>query len=391
MRTNLDPSDIFLVIESSFRIASIYGRKINNCASLSDLIVQKVGVRISPTTIYRMVNIEKYKIIPYDFTIKAFLDFLEVENINELRKPIANSFDTPISATHSPLGMLLMNQLQKDRYSEIKEFLSQLPNQHFSLGFDQLVIAATFGNYFRCMADSKKRLDLINFFSDSEQFHLYFFQSFPDLDFRNEYFYEALKLSIQLNKLESVNALLVNKDLKSLSRMVYDISLFIFLAYISNRTKDILDAGSVLFDNKFNLNLLSEFFEEEPTIRCRLLNAKLIYLKVLGKKMDVEIVLRDLVEDISKKYEAKIFKTTILADNLVMLNESLEVLSPLLHDSHLINEATKNSHYEPNFYRFLVYSGYIPEEKIFPLPLKFTYGQYELNTTNQLINRYINM
>ncbi|MFZ6666316.1 hypothetical protein [Peijinzhouia sedimentorum] len=338
-----------------------------------------------------MVNIEKYKIIPYDFTIKAFLDFLEVENINELRKPIANSFDTPISATHSPLGMLLMNQLQKDRYSEIKEFLSQLPNQHFSLGFDQLVIAATFGNYFRCMADSKKRLDLINFFSDSEQFHLYFFQSFPDLDFRNEYFYEALKLSIQLNKLESVNALLVNKDLKSLSRMVYDISLFIFLAYISNRTKDILDAGSVLFDNKFNLNLLSEFFEEEPTIRCRLLNAKLIYLKVLGKKMDVEIVLRDLVEDISKKYEAKIFKTTILADNLVMLNESLEVLSPLLHDSHLINEATKNSHYEPNFYRFLVYSGYIPEEKIFPLPLKFTYGQYELNTTNQLINRYINM
>ena len=391
MKLNLESADIHLIVESTFQKAIISGRKINDCTLLSSMIEERVGRRISPTTIYRMCNIDRYKTKPYDYTIRALLDFLEVESINELRdKSITNSLETPSNITQSPLSILLMNQLQKERYGEIKGFLSQLPNQYFSLGFEQLVIAATFGNYFRGMEDSKRRLDLIKFFSDSEQFHLYFFHSFPDLDFRNEYFYEALRLSIQLYKLESVNVFLTNNDLKSLSRKVYEISLFIFLASISNRTKDILDAGGVLFGNKFTLNRISEFLDEEPTIKCRLLNAQLIYLKVSGKKCDPEIVLRNFVEELSSSYEGKIFKTTILADNLVLMGEPLEVLSPLLQDSNLINEAMRNCHYEPNFYRFLVYSGFIPVEKVFPLPLKFVYGQYELKTSKQLINRYIN-
>jgi hypothetical protein len=394
MPSNLRNEEIHLLINAAFQKAKIEGRKITDCQKLSAHIKVTCKGSISKTTIYRMHHIEKYGIKPYDYSVRLLFDFLGITSIDELLEDCRkNGSFKKKKVQQTALAILLEQQLQKERLEEVKIFLHQLPNDFSSLGAERHIIGAVFGQYFRSLNDHKKRLNIIEYLSEEENFLLYFFETFPDFDNAEGYFSDSLAAIIRKLKYEHLLASASSKCFVThihpqTSRAVYFFSLYILLSYCNSKWSEVAEAGKILFPNEKAYYRLDDQLKDNLILRTRLLNAYLIFKSIHGRP-DKELIpiTQALIEDhlnSTASIGGKIFLSTIMQDNLLMLNKETLIHHPFLKDEFLINKSLVNKDFEPFFERFLAYASkdYAPSQKI-----DFFYGDYEKEFSRQLISK----
>lgn len=396
-KSQLHPSEVAFVVDCVFQCAHIQGRKISDCNRLSEKLANRVGVSISASTLYRMVNAKKYNIRPYDFTMHALYEFCGVKSHQQLLEKFRfvhhgqHFVEYPESFG---LESLLKQQLDLRRFSEIRSFLSRLPGGYdaYLLG-ERHTIGRTLGHYFRNMDDPTQRRDLINFFLEEDHFFIYFFETFPDLDYTQHYFFTALQDAIRIKGFIPMleNILHVGKEQEAviqIERAVYACSLYLHLAYQLGKKEEIKTVGARIFPSMKHFVKLEDLISSNNIVLARLYNAYTYFLCIqraalkfsFEKQMEL---LGGIMRNTIHPW-GKIFTHTVIFDTWQMLDAPWKEARFDFKDDILQKEARLQSHVEPFMHRYLAYYGEKP-----PLlnnkPDHFQMGTYEIETSKMLI------
>jgi hypothetical protein len=395
----LHPKNIGFVVECAFKSAHIGGRKIADCHKLSEKIAHRVGGSISATTLYRMINVDRYNIHPYDFTVQALFRFCGVNNYNELLHKFR--FEHPAEPNKEYPGgalvALLTQQLEMKRYEEIRLFLAKLPDNYHGIYLERHDIGRTFGYFFRGLSDTDHRRNLISYFLEEDNFFLYFFETYPDLDFAIPYFFSALEEALLVKKfpalLHAVDTLgTPNISVVALEKAVFACSLYIHLAYSMGNYSALLALGDHIFPSMSHFAKLEHLVSANHVVTARLYNAYSMYIHAKGgaMKFSFEKQTEHLanVTKLNLHPWAKIFAHTLIFDNWHFLNSPWKAAKEDFEDEVFLQEARQQPELEPFLHRYLAHFGERPT-LIDGYPGDFRVGSYEVNTSKQLIHNIL--
>jgi hypothetical protein len=398
-KSSLHPSNIGFVVECAFKTAHLEGRKISDCQKLSEKIAIRVGRSISATTLYRMLHVERYHIRPYDFTVQALLVFCGVNNFEELLhkfhyEPLPEPKGEYVGGA---LVALLTQQLELERYAEIRRFLSKLPDNHYGNSFERHDIGKTFGYFFRNLSDAAQRRELISYFLEEDNFFLYFFETFPDLDFAIPYFFTALEEALLIKKFPSILHSIQPVSSPNISvvfaeKAVFACSLYIHLAFSMGNYPALLALGDHIFPSINHFAKLENMISSNHVIVARLYNAYSMYMHAKGAAMKFSFEKqKEHVKTVSKLNLhpwAKIFTHTLIFDNWHLLNSPWKNEKADFEDEIFLQEARQHLELEPFLHRYLAHFGERPS-LLDEQPGNFRVGSYEVQTSKKLIHNIL--
>ena len=394
--SRLDNSEIKLLIDTAFEVASIKGKGINNCKELSNKIEDTTGHKVSATTIYRVLNIHKYNVRPYEFTVESIDKFINSKAYNTSRKQYFDYEEHISDKINKPLTDLLRLALEDHNLATIQRFLDTLPSNYGALGFKQLDIAYVFASFFRQHQKNKAAMRLLDALSQHPKFTLYYFESFPDFDHSDLFYFDALKKNIYTFKyqqhLKKANAnRSLTKDTK-LRQGIYCISIFINMAYMDGKQDEIKNLGHNIFDNDKLREKLQNIASQDRILYSRFLFAYIQYVKTTLKEPEKKIAQtldhwKSVYIKNRQSFFQKIFGAVIIADALISIGRSLEELKFVFTNKRLVLVAKQE--FEPVHTRFLEYarletglsltSLYTKEEH------KYKLGFYELDHHTKMV------
>lgn len=159
---------------------------------MSKEIETKIDKKISATTLQRFFELIANNSQPSKYTLNILSEFVNYTSFDDLKNK--NKEDSPISSNEKLMmdefGITLFNLcLKNHHFDTVQEYLNLLPkeNIHFPT---QLKIADSFGNIFR--KDKKAREILLPQLAKTNTGRTYFYESFVDIDFINQYYQKAI-------------------------------------------------------------------------------------------------------------------------------------------------------------------------------------------------------
>jgi hypothetical protein len=380
---------------------------IMHCRKLSKAILQKTGRTISPVTLFRMANPEKYAIRHYPNTLQLLLDYCELRNYSDVPQIIEN-YTRPIiiesrfNDTSDPLSLLLSIVLEKGDQKLMYDFLDVLPEEFNKLGKQQATISHAFANFFRSERNPLRAVEKFKYFHKHPNFQIYFMMSFPDFDFMNHYFYAGMEEVLTLQKVEhSLKAHLDTPDYirsNALEKDAYNLTMYLWMSFVKKNYAGVKKAGAILFDNRNAEMKILRAIQNITILTYRFLTAKYIYSFVLGNEAMMHTTLQqaldhiDLNSDGGIDLHCSVFGVTMLCDMLVMVGKPLDELSFFLIHPKLRVNAMYN--YEPAMTRFLAYGEpYLDKTCNLwnPGDPNYFMGYYELNYSRHLLEMYQRM
>jgi hypothetical protein len=243
------------------------------------------------------------------------------------------------------------------------------------------------------MDDPVRRRNLLNYFLEEDHFFVYFFETFPDLDYAQHYFFTALEDAIigkGFLKLLDVSMHEGSKNISflQLEKAVYAVSLYMHLAFQLGKRKELKRMGDLMFPNIKHFIRLEKLMSANHIILARFYNAYNYYLSTqqVALKFAFEKQMELLHELRRQSYHPwqKMFTQTIIFDSWQIMDTPWKKARLDFQDESFLKQATLQFQLEPFMHRYLAYFG---EE---PLLLKnkpklFKMGNYEIETSRNLI------
>ena len=396
--------DIFKLVKYSFYRAGLHAMDIMHCRKLSEAILQKNGRTISPVTLFRMANPEKYSIRHYPYTLQLLLDYCALRSFNDIPQIIVSN-DTPViingrlNDTSNPLSLLLSIVLEKGDQKLMFDFLDGLPEEFNKLGKQQAIISHAFANFFRSESNPSRAVEKFKYFHKHPNFQIYFTMSFPDFDFMNHYFYAGMEEVLMLQKVEhSLKVHLETPDYigsHALEKDIYNLAMYLWMSFVKKNYVGVKKAGAILFEDRNTELKILRALQNTPTLAYRFLTARYIYSYVQGNKAMMHATLQQALDriDLNKgdglRSHASVFGVTMLCDMLVLMGKPLDELSYFLTYPKFRANALYN--YEPAMTRFLIYGEpYLDKTRLVGDSSDPNYfmGFYELNHSHYLLEKY---
>lgn len=395
----LSESEINFLIEAAFQKAHITGRGIKSCKQIAAMIKYKTHQSISETTIYRMLNIDKYHIRPYEHTLQALTEFIEANENQILDHHSESKVQLNGYQALQPFKDLLFISLKNQRIQEIDYFLKKLPSEYGASKEQQFFIAHIFGSFFRRAYQDPKRIKMLHQLIKIPNFTLYYFETYPDYDHVDGFFYESLEKNIRYWKyfeyLDQSKNLKQKECSNYMRQAIFCFSLWFNLSFILQKKESLVKTGKAFFEKEdFSTTILNK--EHQGLKLCvRFLTAQYHYRMAAGYDVaycNAQLVdqYKALVNSSSSDFHEKVFTSVMVADALIIADQPFDSLAFIFRDRRLILEATKQ--FEPAYTRFLKYARTINEPLL--IPDKFTNsnvhysrGFYEIGHHEQLLRR----
>lgn len=172
-----------------------FGRSVNisNSAALSQEIFDKLGVRISATTVQRLFELVSNKSFPSQHTLNVFSEYTGCASWDDFRARYKE--DVPISNTKKlvpdEFGMALFQLcLKNQHYDTVLEYFSMLPDEHIPYKVVHRVSNALGLSLRR---DAKARHALLEPLAKRKNGRVIFYENFVDIDYIHDYYVPAIK------------------------------------------------------------------------------------------------------------------------------------------------------------------------------------------------------
>lgn len=379
---------------TAFNKAQITPNGIKSCKELSHKIFHITNLKISPSTLYRILNIERYKIKPYNYTIAAINTFNDLEE--GLSKHYFDYERYKNENRTSPLENLLRLSLQNYNTNSINPFLNTLPLKYAELGIKQLEISHVFGFYFRENKDNPQAMFMLDTLIKNKQFLLYYFETFPDFDYLDEGYLMTLKRAIVYHKFrEKIFDRYEDQSKYDFRQAIFLQSIYIHYCLLLHKQDEILDFGKGVFNHAKLCEDILIHLKSDFTLISRFLSSRLIFAKSSGHKGDGNIaqILKDwqkCYEKLSALEEELNFGTVIIADTLLRLDLPMERIRFAFNDHK--KAILTIDQYEPASTRYLEYYKMMNPQQSKALNIvttneNYIAGFYELNHHSKLLSK----
>ena len=395
----LSESDINFLVETAFQKAHITGRGIKSCKRIAAMIKSKTHQSISAITIYRMLNIDKYHIRPYEHTLKAFADFIEANDSRILDHRSETKVQHNGYQTFQPFEDLLFISLKNKRIQEIDYFLKRLPSEYGASREQQLFIAHIFGSFFRQAYQDPERIKMLHRLIEIPNFTLYYFETYPDFDNIDGFCYESLEKNIR--HWGFFEYLYRSKNLKNkicdhyMRQAIFCFSLWVNLSFILRKRARLVKTAKAFFENEdFTFTILNKEYQG-LNLFVRFITAQYHYRIAAGYEVafnNDQLIkqYKAMVNLSSSNFHEKVFTTVMIADAFIVAGQPFDSLAFMFRDRRLILEATKQI--EPAYTRFLNYAKAINEPLLIPNKFtdknaRYSRGFYEIAHHEELLKR----
>lgn len=395
----LTESEINFLVETAFQKAHITGRGIKSCKQIATMIKSKTHQSISETTIYRMLNIDKYHIRPYEHTLQALTEFIEADESRILDHHSENKVQLNGYQALEPFKDLLFISLKNQRIQEIDYFLKRLPSEYGASKEQQFFIAHIFGSFFRQAYQDPERIKMLHQLIEIPNFTLYYFETYPDYDHVDGFFYESLEKNIR--HWGFFEYLYRSKNLQNkicdhyMRQAIFCFSLWVNLSFILRKRARLVKTAKAFFENEdFTFTILNKEYQG-LNLFVRFITAQYHYRMAAGYDItycNAQLIdqYKALVNSSSSDFHEKVFTCVMIADALTIADQPFDSLAFMFRDRRLILEATKQ--FEPAYTRFLKYAIAINEPLLIPdkftnSKVQYTRGFYEFGHHELLLKR----
>jgi len=186
-----------LVIE----VKRTYGQELLSVADtyhLSETIYAKTGKKVSPTTLQRLLGLVKSKSRPFCSTLNILAEYIgykDWERFCDIQKEIASNDISGKRFIPDYSALVLLNICLKNKsIQSIVDFLDMLypkyeQNHFFSNNKITTAVSNLLGKYAR--QDRELARELLPMLAKTERGREYFFESFVDLDYLDDYLIDA--------------------------------------------------------------------------------------------------------------------------------------------------------------------------------------------------------
>lgn len=176
------------------RVADKFDQRITVASSvkLSEVIAEDTGTRLSPTTVQRFFELIVNQSIPSDFTLNVFSEYAGYSCWDDFQKKNRDSLNLAQNEKLIPddYGVALFNLCLKNHHFETSlEYLELLPSENLNSTIE-LKIVESLGWVLR--NDKKARKALLPELAKTKNGRRYFYESFIDIDYVNEYYADAI-------------------------------------------------------------------------------------------------------------------------------------------------------------------------------------------------------
>lgn len=340
-----DPKNLIL---EAFELMGVSNPNIGDCKFLSKEMQFVLGESLSPITLYRMVNKEKQNVKPYAFSLELLRRFIDLKTLRPRDEMhFAPNYFSKSSVSENALYLLLEQQLVSSRIDDIGAFIEKLPMEHWSLGWEQYVIACALGE----TAKEKGIKSIVEPFLELPQIRTYLLETYVDFN-QPFHFYLPLLKKIgahqQLFNLKRIES----QDLNSFGSSLFSMSLAYLLCFLG-RKKDNVNWEEMIFHPSIN-EMLEERKTRIPIPASRLYVARIL---AFGKRNDTVQLNRTLEEFIdlqtrNSSISSREFSLAIVCDALLLLQKR-EKLTFLLEKFPNPNE--KRIAFDPTSIRLELY------------------------------------
>jgi len=308
---------------------------VSTTIELSDEIEKTTCKKISPTTLQRFFEIIANKSQPSKWTLNILSEYVGYNSWNDLQTK--NKEELPIS-NHEKLitdefGITLFKLCLKNHHFEtVLEYLDLLPNENLNWN-TQLNIANSLGSVLR--KDKKARAVLLPQLAKTKVGRTYFYESFVDIDYVNQYYQDAIS-SYYLPRIE------VYDQRKYVTDYTFAKAIE-FIAHLKVRKRrDAILTASELFQ-KVDINTPREVFIH-PFPYARLIAIYIIseYLKKKLNQQKIDFAIEKIEEVITNTNQP-----TFLLSQLIMAlnycNYYQEIIDLFKKHESIIEQKVKTS------------------------------------------------
>ena len=309
-----------LILEA-FSLLDIKNPNIAACAFLSKEMQFILGETLSASTIYRMVNQDKQNVRSYPFSIGLVKRFIERKTLHPRNeKQFSSNYFSLSSVSDNALYILIRQQLIDGKIDDIGTFLGKLPMEHWSLGWEQYVIACALGE----TAKSKGINSVLGPLFELPQIRTYLLETYVDLNHPFNFYLPLLKKVGEQHQLFDLSGI-DRQEVGVFGSSLFNISMAYLLCFLG-RKQDNYDWESMILHPGMN-EMLEHYKNKIPIPASRMYAARIISY---GKKKDSAKLKQTLQQFIelqsdNSSISSREFSLALVCDALLLIDNRQEL------------------------------------------------------------------
>jgi len=306
----------------------LHSGSIADCAQLSKEIRFFTGMKVSASTLYRMLNPVAQKVAASNYSIAAVLAFLDVVNRTNEQGDIRINGVGKNELQESALYSFVVQEFHRETQG-FEDWFTALPIGHWSTGLDQVIIGHALAHVLSqdrqsLSSEWKRRLFL------TAQFRTYYSETFVDLNSPQKGYLDVLSLQF-----EAMNQELVNQKgataLALKESLLFNLSIRAFQSFLMDNAEGLTQFKKYVKSKPFNL-IKKDFSKLGILARIRFMCMELLLSKAPEVK---EAKLNSIKQELKNHFtlfinpQLREFAYCILMDALLLNSNSVSVTNLL--------------------------------------------------------------